>query len=96
MKRYAILLTLLALLLVAGTALAQPNADEFELSRGRIDNGVGTWEDSEGEFELVGIIGQPEGGAVVSGDGNDYRLVGGYRKGEISWMRYLFLPLILN
>jgi hypothetical protein len=97
MKSYAILLTLLALLMVAGTALAQAKADEFTISRGRVDNGVGAWKDSGGEFELRGTIGQPEGGAVASDEYNDYRLVGGYWKGEISAaLRYLFLPLILN
>ena len=97
MKQFIILLTLMVLLFVAGTALAQSNADEFTISRGRVDNGVGIWKDSEGEFELRGTIGQPEGGAVASDEDNDYRLVGGYWKGEISAaLRYLFLPLILN
>jgi hypothetical protein len=96
MRRFAIILTLLALLLVAGRALAQPNADGFELSRDRADAGAGTWEDPEGEFELRGTIGQPEGGAVASGE-DGYRLVGGFRPGGISdLLRQLFLPLILR
>ena len=95
MKKYAFLLAVLALLLVVGTALAQPQADEFELSRTRVDNGYGTWKSADGEYELTGTIGQPEGGAVLSGEGG-FEFIGGYWMGGISGLiqRLLYLPFV--
>ena len=96
--RIALLFTLLIVLLaITHSALAQPAANGFEISRQRISGGGGELQDSGGVYTLRGIAAQPEGGAVYSGDG-DFGLIGGYRRGGISGLiqKLIFLPLILR
>ena len=98
MKRTAFFLVLLALVFVFGTALAQPDADEFQLTRGRVDNGYGTWSSGDGEFVLTGTLGQPEGGAFITGADNNFSLVAGYWPGSLSGLiqRLIFLPFVIG
>jgi hypothetical protein len=63
------MLTVLAVVIV-GTALAE----EFEITRSTIDGG-GAMNSFGGDFELSGIIGQPDAGTL---SGSGFMLTGGF------------------
>ena len=84
------LLVLVALLLLAGVALANGPAG-YTLDWWTVDGGGGTWSDTSGQYELNGVIGQPDAG-VWSND--DYTLTGGFWGGKVQYNTYL--PLVLK
>jgi hypothetical protein len=97
MKRLTIVLSLCILVLgLTGTALAHPQENSYEINWWTVDTGAGVLTSLDG-YILNGTIGQPEGGALSTGE-HDYQLVGGYWSGGISGLiqQLLYLPLILK
>ena len=91
MKRITVLLTLAALLFLAGSVLAQSSAG-YDLSWWTVDGGGGTA--SGGSYTLVGTIGQPDAGILAGGD---YTLGGGFWGGGGAAAGYkVYLPMILR
>lgn len=77
MKPCIFVVTMLALLLSAGYALAQTGGG-YDLTWWTVDAGGGT--SSGGGYTLSGAIGQPDAAPALSGGG--YALVGGFWAGE--------------
>ncbi len=77
------------LLLLTLVTIAQ--AGSFTLTRSTVDSGGGAL--SNGEFTLIGAIGQPDAGGVLSNGG--YTLSGGAFAGP-SGSGNIYLPLILR
>jgi len=97
MKRYLILLSVLALVFVAlSTGLVQAQAPAapttgYELTWYTIDGG-GAMFSTGGSYSLGGTIGQPDA-ATLSGGG--YTLNGGFWGGAANSYK-IFLPLVLK
>jgi hypothetical protein len=85
-----VLLGLIALLLLAGVALA--NAPGYTLDWWTVDGGGGTWSDTGGQYELNGTVGQPDAGVW---DDGEYTLIGGFWGGGAVQYR-TYLPLVLK
>ena len=100
MKRGTILLILAALVLLAGSVLAQSgNGTSARLSAGydlswwTVDGGGDTFS-SGGGYTLGGTIGQPDAGVLTGGD---YTLGGGFWGGGAVAAEYnVYLPLVLK
>ncbi len=92
MQFKSILLSLLIVLLLGGTALAQ---DGFELKWGLVYGGGG--QSAAGDYTMVGVIGQPEAGPPMSG--GDYTLHGGIASGSApsgGESTSIYLPLVIK
>jgi hypothetical protein len=91
MKRITVCLTLSALLVLAGVALAQ--SDAYDLSWWTVDGGGQTFS-SGGGYTLGGTAGQPDPGLLTGGG---YALGGGYWGGGAAAVKYrLYLPLVVR
>lgn len=92
MKRTAILIATLALLVVAGVALAS-SGDGYDLSWWTVDGGGATFSAGDG-YTLGGTVGQPDAGALTGGD---YTLGGGFWGGGAAAVEHeIYLPLVLR
>ena len=100
MKRGTILLILAALVLLAGSVLAQSgNGTSARLSAGydlswwTVDGGGATFS-TGGGYALGGTVGQPDAGVLTDGD---YTLTGGFWGGAAVTVEYdTYLPLVLK
>lgn len=90
MKRIAIFLSLAALLLLAGIALA---SGSYTMHWWTIDSGGETFSTGEG-YSLGGTIGQPDAGPALSG--GDYTLGGSFWGGAAPVEHHIYLPLVLR
>jgi hypothetical protein len=84
-------LVLVALLVLAGVALAQSGAQDYDLSWWSVDGGGGTL--VGGGYSLSGTAGQPDAGALTGGG---YTLAGGFWRGGAPFSRFhrVYLPLV--
>lgn len=69
------LVIILGLLALSGTAFSQLSGGDFEIIKSTIDGGGGT--SSNGEFSLIGTIGQPDANQQIS-SGGGFLLAGGF------------------
>ncbi len=92
MKKFAILLTLTAILLLAGVALA---ADSYEIPWYVIGGGGEPVVSNDGVYALNGTIGQPV--VEVIGEGS-YEVCSGFWCGFVDLVSelFFFLPLVLR
>lgn len=90
MKRIMIVMTVLALLLLTGVALAQTGGG-YDLTWNSIDGG-GYMFSTGGGYSLGGTMGQPDAG-LLSGGG--YTLAGGFWGGALAEYR-IYLPVLLK
>jgi hypothetical protein len=86
-----ILLTLVALLLLAGVAVHAQVGGGYELTWSTVDGGGATFSTSNG-YSLGGTIGQPDAGTMTGGE---YTLAGGFWSGAAAHYR-IYLPLVLR
>jgi hypothetical protein len=92
MKQVTILLALVALLLLAGVALAQ-SGDPYGLTWSTVDGG-GETSSRGGSFVLGGTIGQPDAGPLRGGF---FTLTGGFWPGAAAGRTYhVYLPLVVR
>ena len=91
MKHITVCLTLGALLVLSGIALAQ--SDAYDLSWWTVDGGGGTFSHGGG-YTLGGTAGQPDPGLLTGGG---YALGGGFWGGGAATVKYrIYLPLVLR
>jgi hypothetical protein len=90
--KISVLVLLIALLAVAGVAIAAPTA--FSIPWWTVDSGGGT--SQGGDYAVSGTIGQPDAGEVMSG--GDYTLVGGFwGVGTAAPVdRNIYLPVVIR
>ncbi len=99
LRRTTVILTLAALLLLAGVAQAQADgqpdrpAAGYDLSWWTVDGGGAVRAGSPGSYTLSGSIGQPEAGLALSDE--EYILIGGFWGGAATQFR-ISLPLVLR
>ena len=101
MVRIVIPAAALALLLLAGVALAQSGDDPaagpgtgYSLSWWTVGGGGSTAFGSGGSYSLSGTAGQPDAGLL---EGRDYALAGGFSGGGVpAFVRRLYLPLVVR
>jgi hypothetical protein len=86
-----ILLTLVALLLLAGVAVHAQVGGGYELTWSTVDGGGATFSTGNG-YSLGGTIGQPDAGTMTGGE---YTLAGGFWSGAAAHYR-IYLPLVLR
>jgi hypothetical protein len=86
-----ILLTLVALLLLAGVAVHAQVGGDHDLTWSTVDGGGATFSTGSG-YSLGGTTGQPDAGAMTGGV---YTLAGGFWGGAAAHYR-IYLPLILR
>ncbi len=97
MKRTAVLLSLVALLLPVVVALrnvtpaAAQSGGPYDLTWNTVDGGGETFS-SGGDYILGGTIGQPDAGVML---GDSYILQGGFWPGGAPWHN-VYLPLVLR
>ena len=90
MKHTVIFLTVAALCLLAGIALAQSGGG-YDLTWNTVDGGGYTFSEGGG-YSLGGTVGQPDAGVL---SGGDYTLAGGFWPGGAA--RYsIYLPLVVK
>ena len=89
MRRETLFLTLLGLLLLTTTVLA--NEPGYALTRWTVDGG-GITNRTVGGYTLGGTIGQPDAGVLGNGD---YILSGGFWGGGVPQYE-VYLPLVLR
>jgi hypothetical protein len=91
MKQITVCLTLGALLVLSGVALAQSGG--YDLSWWTVDGGGQTFS-SGGGYTLGGTAGQPDPGLLTGGG---YALGGGFWGGGAAAVAYrIYLPLVLR
>jgi len=93
MKRTSTFITLLAVLMLGWTLIAQAQSNaaaSYDLSWYTVDAGGGT--SSNGTYTLDGTIGQPDAGTMSNGS---YSLIGGFWGGTVVQYK-IFLPLTLK
>jgi len=90
MKRETLFLTLLGLLLVTTTVLA--NGPDYHLTWWSVDGGGHTFSTGDG-YTLGGTIGQPDAAVM---DGDPYALQGGFWPGGGVGQYAVYLPLVLR
>ncbi len=72
-----------------------PRQAEVARSTHRVSwDGGGVTSTSGGDYTLGDIIGQPEAGAPLTGDG--YTLIGGFWRGGVALDQHIYLPLMLR
>ena len=90
MKRETLFLTLLGLLLLTTTVLA--NGPDYTLDWWTVDGGGSTFSEGGG-YTLGGTTGQPDAGVMA---GDPYTLQGGFWPGGgVPW-HTIYLPLVLR
>ena len=90
MKRETLFLTLLGLLLLTSTVLA--NGPDYTLDWWTVDGGGSTFSEGGG-YILGGAIGQPDAGVMA---GDPYTLQGGFWPGGGVSQYTIYLPLVLR
>ena len=91
-RRYALLVILVGLLVVAGVASAAANG--FSLDSWTVDGGGGT--STGGDYTVSATIGQPDAGQVMNG--GDYSVVGGFWSGAMAPPSpiLVYFPLVIR
>ena len=84
------LILLLLIMLVAGGVVAANGGVTIDWYS--VDSGGG--QSDGGDYQLDGIIGQPE--AQTSATGGDYQLDGGYLAGTTAAEYTIYLPLVIR
>jgi hypothetical protein len=99
MKRAAILVALVALLMLASLVLARgqtrgaaPAGPGYTLSWWTVDGG-GTTSSTGGSYILDGTAGQPDADVLAGGG---YTLAGGFWGGGAAVMHNIYLPLVVR
>ncbi len=90
LKRVVLFLTLLGLLLLTSTVLA--NGPDYTLDWWTVDGGGYTFSEGGG-YSLGGAIGQPDAGVMA---GDPYTLQGGFWPGGSVGQYTIYLPLVLR
>ena len=90
MKRETLFLTLLGLLLLTTTVLA--NGPDYTLDWWTVDGGGHAFSEGGG-YTLGGTIGQPDAGVMA---GDPYTLQGGFWPGGSVDQYCIYLPLVLR
>lgn len=90
MKRETLFLTLLGLLLLTSTVLA--DGPDYTLDWWTVDGGGSTFSTGDG-YTLGGTIGQPDAGVM---EGDPYTLQGGFWPGGSVGQYTIYLPLVLR
>ena len=87
-----LLLSLVSILLLTGTALA---AGDYQINWWTVDGGGGYSQSADGQYALQGTVGQPEAGSATGGG---YTLQGGFWQSLEAAIRefLIHLPLIVS